>query len=99
MDTNKEKLLSDIKVVIHDAEELFKAAAASSGERAAELREKAMIHLKRAKESMSDAQVRVIETSKQAARATDDFVHDHPWRAVGIAAAVGVVLGLLLNRR
>ena len=37
--------------------------------------------------------------SKDTARATDDYVHDHPWQAIGIAAAVGVVVGLLMNRR
>jgi ElaB/YqjD/DUF883 family membrane-anchored ribosome-binding protein len=32
-------------------------------------------------------------------RATDDYVHEHPWRAVGVAAAVGFLVGLLVNRR
>lgn len=99
MQENKDRLFSDMKIVLNDAEDLLKAAASSSGERAVELREKAMVSLRRAKEAMSDAQSAVVDKTKAAAKATDDYVHDHPWRAVGIAAAVGFVLGLIINRR
>ena len=37
--------------------------------------------------------------SKAAARATDDWVHENPWAAVGVAAGVGLVLGVLISRR
>ncbi|GLR26246.1 MULTISPECIES: DUF883 family protein [Limnobacter] len=99
MDDSKDKLFSDMKIVLSDAEDLLKAAASSSGERAVELREKALVSLRRAREVMQDTQYAVVERSKAAARATDDYVHDHPWRAVGIAAAAGFLLGLILNRR
>ncbi|MBN9095518.1 MULTISPECIES: DUF883 family protein [Pandoraea] len=97
--TNKEKFMTDIKTVLADAEDLLKQAANTTGERASELSDKALALLKQAKEKASDVQVVVVEKSKQAARATDDYVHDHPWQAVGIAAGIGVVIGLLLNRR
>lgn len=96
---NREKLMSDIKTVLSDAEELLKQAANSTGERATELRETALARLKQAREKASDVQVVVVEKSKRAARATDDYVHEHPWQAVGIAATVGVLFGLLINRR
>jgi ElaB/YqjD/DUF883 family membrane-anchored ribosome-binding protein len=101
METNvsKEKLLSDVKVVLADAEDLLKAAAATTGEKAVELRERAAVALKRAKEKVQDVQDVVIEKSKVVARATDDYVHDHPWKAVGIAAGVGFLIGLLVNRK
>ncbi|AJP58328.1 MULTISPECIES: DUF883 family protein [Pandoraea] len=97
--TNKEKFMTDIKSVLADAEDLLKQAANTTGERASELSDKALALLKQAKEKASDVQVVVVEKSKQAARATDDYVHDHPWQAVGIAAGIGVVIGLLLNRK
>ncbi|APR93703.1 membrane protein [Pandoraea thiooxydans] len=96
---NKEKLMTDIKAVLADAEDLLKQATNATGERATELRENAMALLKQAKEKASDVQVVVVEKSKLAARATDDYVHDHPWQAVGIAAGVGLLLGLLINRK
>ncbi|AKM32528.1 hypothetical protein AB870_04925 [Pandoraea faecigallinarum] len=91
--------MTDIKSVLADAEDLLKQAANTTGERASELSDKALALLKQAKEKASDVQVVVVEKSKQAARATDDYVHDHPWQAVGIAAGIGVVIGLLLNRK
>ncbi|VVE23106.1 membrane protein [Pandoraea communis] len=91
--------MTDIKSVLADAEDLLKQAANTTGERASELSDKALTLLKQAKEKASDVQVVVVEKSKRAARATDDYVHDHPWQAVGIAAGIGVVIGLLLNRK
>jgi ElaB/YqjD/DUF883 family membrane-anchored ribosome-binding protein len=44
-------------------------------------------------------QVVVVEKGKKAVRATDDYVHEHPWQAIGIAAGVGVLVGLLINRK
>jgi ElaB/YqjD/DUF883 family membrane-anchored ribosome-binding protein len=95
----KEKSMSDIKNVLADAEDLLKQAASSTGERATELREKALARLKQAKEKAADVQVVVVEKGKKAARATDDYVHEHPWASIGIAAGVGMVLGLLINRK
>ncbi len=89
--------MSDIKTVLADAEDLLKQAAA--GERASELRETAMTRLKVAWEKAADAQVVVIEQGKKAARATDDYVHEHPWESIGIAAGIGMVIGLLINRK
>jgi ElaB/YqjD/DUF883 family membrane-anchored ribosome-binding protein len=90
--------MSDIKTVLADAEDLLKQAADSTGDRATELREKALQRLKLAREKASDAQVVVVEKGRKAARATDDYVHDHPWTSVGIAAGLGLLFGLLLNR-
>jgi ElaB/YqjD/DUF883 family membrane-anchored ribosome-binding protein len=95
---NKEKLMTDVKTVLSDAEALLKQAASSSGEKAAELRERGMGLLRQAKEKAQDLQDAVVTKSKAAARATDDYVHDHPWQAVGVAAGVGLLIGLLLNR-
>jgi ElaB/YqjD/DUF883 family membrane-anchored ribosome-binding protein len=40
-----------------------------------------------------------VEKGKEAAHTTDEFVHEHPWKAVGIAAGVGLIVGLLIGRR
>ncbi|CBW75544.1 ElaB protein [Mycetohabitans rhizoxinica HKI 454] len=98
-EVNKENLMSDIKTVLSDAEDLLKQAASTTGERATELREKALARLKQAKEKAADVQVVVVEKGKKAARATDDYVHDHPWTSIGVAAGVGILIGLLINRK
>lgn len=96
---SKDKLVSDLKVVVADAEELLKATASQAGEKAAELRSRLQDRLRDAKVRLADAEAALIDTTKAAARATDDFVHDHPWKAVGAAAAVGLVIGVLIGRR
>lgn len=95
----KEQLISDFKVVIADAEALIRATANQGGEAVVNLRAKAEESLAAAKVKLADAQDALIEKGKVAAQATDDYVHEKPWHAVGIAAGVGLVIGLLIGRR
>lgn len=96
---NKDKLVSDLRVVISDTEELLRATTGVAGEKVGELRERLTVRLRDAKERIVDLEHAVIDKTKAAARATDDFVHDEPWKAVGVAAAVGLALGVLIGRR
>ena len=96
---NKEKLVSDLKVVISDTEELLRATGGAAGEKAGELRERIAIRLRDAKERLADLEAALVDKTKAAARATDDFVHEEPWKAVGVAAALGLALGVLIGRR
>jgi len=95
----KEQLISDFKVVIADAEALIKATANQGGEAVVNLRAKAEESLAAAKVKLADAQDALVEKGRVAAKATDDYVHEKPWHAVGIAAGVGLVVGLLIGRR
>lgn len=98
-EVSREKLASDMRIVIADAEELLRATAGQVGEKAVVARERIQESLRAAKDKLSRAEEAVIDKTKAAARATDDYVHDHPWGAVGIAAAVGLVIGMLISRR
>lgn len=98
-DVTKEQLIADFKVVVADAEALIKATANQGGEALASLRTRAEESLAVAKVKMADAQDALVAKSKIAAKATDDYVHENPWRAVGVAAGVGLVIGLLIGRR
>ena len=97
--TNKDKLITDMKVVLADVEDLLKSAAATTGETAVALREKAAGKLRVATEKLTGLQEAALLRSKEAAKFTDEYVHTHPWRAVGIAAAAGFLIGLLVNRK
>ncbi len=96
---SKEKLVTDLKVVVADAEELLRATASSAGKKVSELREKIQDRLRDAKIRLADAEAALVDKTKAAARATDDFVHENPWKAVGIAAGVGLLLGVIIGRR
>jgi len=96
---NKDKLVSDLKAVVNDAEEILRATAGAAGDKVGELRTKIEARLRDAKERLADAEAIIVDKTKAAARATDDFVHDQPWKAVGVAAALGLALGVLIGRR
>lgn len=55
--------------------------------------------IKSGKYKLEDIQRVLSEKGKEAADATDQFVRENPWAALGIAAAVGCVLGLLISRK
>lgn len=95
----KEKLISDFKVVVSDAEELLRATASQAGEKASAARERIEASLRTARRRLEEAEDALMERARGAARVTDAYVHDHPWKAVGVAAAAGFLLGLLVNRR
>lgn len=96
---SKERLVADMKLVIGDAEEILRATAGAAGEKVGEMRERITVRLREAKERLADAEVALLDKTKAAARATDDFVHEEPWKAVGVAAALGLALGVLIGRR
>jgi ElaB/YqjD/DUF883 family membrane-anchored ribosome-binding protein len=98
-DVSKEKLINDFKVVVADAEELLRATANQAGDKAAELRSKIQGRLADAKVRLADAEAAVVDKAKLVGRAADDYVHDNPWRSVGVAAGIGFIVGLLIGRR
>jgi ElaB/YqjD/DUF883 family membrane-anchored ribosome-binding protein len=99
MNINREEVMSEIKMILSDAEEFLKQAATATGERAHELQEKALSQLRQASAKVADVQVVVVEKGKKVARATDDYVHAHPWQTAGIVAGIGIAIGLLINRK
>lgn len=98
-DVTKEKLIADFKLVVADAEDLLRVTAGQAGDKVAEIRSRAQERLAIAKAKLADAEEAVIARAKQAGRAADDYVHEHPWSAVGIGAGIGFLVGLLVGRR
>ena len=96
---SKEKIVTDLKTLIVDTEEMLKATAGQAGEKIAVARERIQASLAVYKDRLIDAERALVEKTKEAAKATDEYVHDHPWQAVGVAAGVGFLLGLLVSRR
>lgn len=96
---SKEKLITDLKVLITDTEELLRATTGQAGEKIAVARERIQASLVVYKDKLLDAEQALMERTKEAARATDEYVHEHPWQAVGAAAGVGLLLGMLIARR
>ncbi len=95
----KEKLVADLQRVIADAEELMQATAHQTEGKVVELRDRNNDNLREARHKLADAEEAIKEKTLEMARATDDYVHEHPWNAIGAAAGLGLVVGLLISRR
>jgi ElaB/YqjD/DUF883 family membrane-anchored ribosome-binding protein len=96
---NRDKFVTDMKTVISDAEDLLRATASQAGDKMGAARERFQESLYQAKVKLAEAEALVTERAKQAARYTDEYVRENPWRAIGVAAGIGLVLGLILSRR
>ncbi len=90
-----EKLVTDLKAVAHDAEDLIKASAGEVSEKARDARHRLMAALERAKEGC----VRLEEKAVAGAKATDKVVREHPYQSIGVAFGIGVLIGVLVTRR
>ena len=97
-EVSKEKLMQDLRVVVADAEELLRVTAGQAGEKVSAARERIQENLVVAKERLAAAQESLIAKTRQAAKVTDEYVHENPWKAVGIAAGVSLVVGMLVAR-
>jgi ElaB/YqjD/DUF883 family membrane-anchored ribosome-binding protein len=103
VEVTREKLLQDFNMVIAETEELLKSAASAGGDKANAWRANVEQNLKAAKDKVLHLEEVAVEKTKAAARATDTYVHDNPWQAIGVTAGVsvlvGITIGLLLNRK
>jgi ElaB/YqjD/DUF883 family membrane-anchored ribosome-binding protein len=97
--TPADQLLEDLHTVIRDAESLLKATATQTGEKIEEVRARAEKSVRHAKERLSVAEEQALKHAQALAEDADQYVRGKPWQAVGIAAGVGLVLGLLISRR
>ncbi len=95
----KDKLMADLRVVISDAEELLRLGAEQTGASATEWRARVEERLTRARHALQDLQDSAVAKAKAAGHAADDYVHEHPWKAIGAAAGIGLIVGLLIGRR
>lgn len=97
--SEQQQIVTDIKSVIADAEDMLHATADQAGEKVATMRARIQERLNGAKVRLGEAEAALIEKTRAAARATDTYVHESPWTAVGIAAGVGLLVGLIIGRR
>lgn len=95
----KDELLAEFQALVSDTEKLLQSSADLAGAEADQMRSQIHESLKRARDAIYSTKDSVRDQGKAAVDATEDYVGDHPWQAVGIAAGVGFLLGLLVSRR
>jgi ElaB/YqjD/DUF883 family membrane-anchored ribosome-binding protein len=93
------KLREDLAAVMRDAESLIRASADQGGEKMSEARAKIRESIEAAKARVREAEQAARQRGEDALHATEDYAKRNPWQAMGIAAGVGLVIGVLLARR
>ena len=96
---SKAELIEEFKALVADIEALIKVTAKDGSAGVAKVRSKAENSLNAAKDKLEDLQEDLLEKGKAATKAADEYVHENPWKSVGIAAGVGLIIGLLISRR
>jgi ElaB/YqjD/DUF883 family membrane-anchored ribosome-binding protein len=95
----REQLLTDLRAVVADSEELLKATAGAVDERARAARTRIEDTIQAAKSRIESLDDEVLERIQGAGKAADRYVHEHPWGAVAVAAGAGLLVGVLIARR
>ena len=90
---------NDVKMLVTDAQALFKEAATLTGEKAEEVRNRGMRLLDSARVRAQDAQASALVAGKEMAASAEVYVKDNPWRAIAAAAGVGLLVGVILGRK
>jgi ElaB/YqjD/DUF883 family membrane-anchored ribosome-binding protein len=94
----RDELMNDVRSVLDEAESLYNNAVEDGTEKGRELRQLLSVKLDTAKRKFTALEESVVDKAKYAAKQTDELIQEKPYHAIGIAAAVGVVVGLLLGR-
>jgi ElaB/YqjD/DUF883 family membrane-anchored ribosome-binding protein len=95
----RDRVLADLRTLVHDSEELLKATAGDVSEKARETRARLSAALERTKSTITDLQQQAAAGVKEAAKKTDAVIREHPYESIGIALGVGLLIGLLVARK
>lgn len=98
MNTNQlstERLVTDLKQVVRDSEDLLQASAGVVGEKAQAVRQRMAETLEAAKATCRHLEEKAIESAKVA----DKVVRDHPYQSIGVAFGIGLLIGVLVTRK
>jgi len=98
-EASTQKLMDDLRAVIADAEALMAATADTAGTEVREARARAEETLDQARVRLESFEQELQAHAKAALGDADAYVRENPWQSIGIAAAIGLVLGVLIGRR
>ena len=98
-DSNRAKLLADLKVLVADADKLIRETAGASTEQFAALQTRMEAKLVDARLKLARAGSVAGDKARQATAAAQAYARAKPWHAAGVLIAAGAILGLVLSRR
>jgi len=90
-----DKIVTDLKRVVHVSEELLHATKATLGDKAQEVRERLTDALESAKRTCH----RLEDKALDSANAADKSIRDHPYQSIGVAFGIGLLIGVLVTKK
>lgn len=93
------RVSNEFNSFLTDIEEMIKATTSLTGEDLTRAKAKLSARVTKAKESIDEMSGVIAERARSTAKITDSYVHAQPWQAIGIGAAVGLLIGLALAPR
>jgi ElaB/YqjD/DUF883 family membrane-anchored ribosome-binding protein len=99
MSAQSEKLVSDVKTLVSDSEELVKATLSQAGDRIVDIRSRTHEAVNKLKPQLVKLETAIADKTKTTITATDAYVRENPWTAIGMSAGIGLIIGLLFGRR
>jgi ElaB/YqjD/DUF883 family membrane-anchored ribosome-binding protein len=90
---------SEFKNFLSDIEDLVAQATSLTGEDLAKVKNTLNERITVAKASLEELSDNIVQKARNGAAATNTYVHEQPWAAVGAGATIGLLVGLLISRR
>jgi ElaB/YqjD/DUF883 family membrane-anchored ribosome-binding protein len=95
----RERVLTDLRTLARDSEELLKVTAGDVSDKAREVRARLSSALERARATCDDLQQHTLANARAAAKKADTVIRDHPYESIGTAFGIGLLIGVLVGRR
>jgi len=89
----------DVQNVVSEAQDLLKTVKDEGASTIDDVKSKLAGQYDIAREKFGELQTTVQDGAKAAMTTTDEYVRSNPWRAVGIAAGLGALIGFIASRR
>ena len=97
--TERSSVSSEVRNLVHDIEDLVKETTSLTGEELVRAKARLGERVSAAKASLEEMGSDIADRARKGAAATNEYVHEQPWKAIGAAAAVAFLLGFALSRR
>lgn len=95
----KDKLVKDLRAVVEDADCLLQEVANSTAEEFAAARTRIGAKLSEARSRLDEARIAVTDKARHTADVTHEYMMQNPWKVVGFAAVIGLIIGAIVSRR